>query len=131
MKFSGWSLSLFPFGRGRLSRFPCPPRSYPASAGFIGIKILNCSAHAKVGLKWPQVGPGVFFPANPDLANIWGRTDFDFEDFHFLDVVSQISRFPDPISRFLDFPIPRFPHGRPGAGGRAVWPPFTRFGCYV
>ena len=29
------------------------------------------------------MGPGVFFPANPDLANILGDTDFDFENFDF------------------------------------------------
>ena len=26
-----------------------------------------------------------FFPTNPDLADILGRTDFDFENFYFLD----------------------------------------------
>ena len=39
--------------------------------------------HGKIGLKWLQMGPGVFFPTNPDLANILGRTDFDFENFCF------------------------------------------------
>ena len=32
------------------------------------------------GPKWGQED---FFPANPDLADILGRTDFDFENFHF------------------------------------------------
>ena len=31
------------------------------------------------------MGPGGFFPTNPDLADILGRTDFDFENFCFLD----------------------------------------------
>ena len=31
------------------------------------------------------MGPGGFFPTNPDLADILGRTDFDFENFYFLD----------------------------------------------
>ena len=35
---------------------------------------------ASDGPKWGQEG---FFPTNPDLANILGRTDFDFENFHF------------------------------------------------
>ena len=42
-------------------------------------------AHAKNGPRWPQMGPGGFFPTNPDLADILGRTDFDFENFYFLD----------------------------------------------
>ena len=29
------------------------------------------------------MGPGGFFPTNPDLADILERTDFDFENFHF------------------------------------------------
>ena len=43
---------------------------------------------------------GGFFPTNPDLANILGRTDLDSEHFHFLDLL-------DP--KFLDFQVPRFP----------------------
>ena len=31
------------------------------------------------GPKWGQED---FFPTNPDLADILGRTDFDFENFH-------------------------------------------------
>ena len=42
-------------------------------------------AHAKNSPRWPQMGPGGFFPINPDLADILGRTDFDFGDFYFLD----------------------------------------------
>ena len=34
--------------------------------------------------KWAQMGPGGFFPTNPDRADILGRTDFDFENFYFL-----------------------------------------------
>ena len=49
-------------------------------------------AHAENGPRWPQMGPGRFFPTNPDLADILGRTDFDFENFYFLDFFgSQIS----------------------------------------
>ena len=46
------------------------------------------------------MGPGGFFPTNPDLADILGRTDLEFENFHFFHVV-------DP--NFLDFQVPRFP----------------------
>ena len=35
-------------------------------------------------LKWPQMGPGLFFPIDPDLADILGDMDFDFENFYFL-----------------------------------------------
>ena len=38
------------------------------------------------------MGPGGFFPTNPDLADILGDTDFDFESFYFLFLFgSQIS----------------------------------------
>ena len=58
-------------------------------------------AHAKNDLKWHQMGPGGFFPTHPDLADILGRTDLDFEIFSFWD-------FPDP--KFLDFQVPRSPN---------------------
>ena len=35
----------------------------------------------KNGLRWPQIGPGIFFLTNPDLADILGRTDLNFEIF--------------------------------------------------
>ena len=46
------------------------------------------------------MGPGGFFPTNPDLANILRRTDLDFKNFYF-------PHFLDP--KFLDFQVPRFP----------------------
>ena len=57
--------------------------------------------HGKNGLRWPQIGPGGFFPTNPDLADILGRTDLDFDNFHFF-------HFLDP--KFLDFQVPRSPN---------------------
>ena len=45
------------------------------------------------------MGSGGFFPTNPDLADILGKTDFDFENFYFLD-------FLDP--KFPDFQVPDF-----------------------
>ena len=46
-------------------------------------------AHAKNGPRWAQED---LFPTNPDLADILGRTDFDFENFYLLDFFgSQIS----------------------------------------
>ena len=65
------------------------------------------------GPKWGQED---FFPTNPDLADILGRTDFDCENLYFLDFLDP--KFPDskildfPISRFLDFQIPTFPDSR-------------------
>ena len=41
----------------------------------------------KMGPDGPKWGQEDFFPANPDLADILGRTDFDFENFHFLDLL--------------------------------------------
>ena len=57
---------------------------------------------ASDGPKWGQED---FFPTNPDLANILGRTDLDFENFHFFDFLD---------SKFLDFQVPRFPKSGPG-----------------
>ena len=39
----------------------------------------------KMGPDGPKWGQEDFFPTNPDLADILGRTDFDFENFYFLD----------------------------------------------
>ena len=44
------------------------------------------------------MGPVGFFPTNPDLADILGRTELDFENFYFL-------IFGDP--KFPDFQVPR------------------------
>ena len=54
-------------------------------------------AHAKNGPRWAQMGPGGFFPTNPDLPDVLGRTDLDFENFYFFDFFGfQIPRFPGP-----------------------------------
>ena len=45
------------------------------------------------------MGPGGFFPTNPDLAEILGDADFDFENFYFLYLL-------DP--KFPDFQVPDF-----------------------
>ena len=55
-------------------------------------------AHAKNCLKW-YMGPELFFLTNPDLADILGDTDIDFENFHVL-------IFLDP--KFPDFQVPDF-----------------------
>ena len=55
--------------------------------------------HGKIDPRWPQMGPGGFCLTNPDLADILGRTNFDFENFHFLDLL-------DP--KFPDFQVPDF-----------------------
>ena len=82
------------------------------------------SVHGKNGLRWPQIGPGGFFPTNPDLADILGRTDLIFETFYFFDFLDPqilnfqvpksqnfwISRSPDlQIPKIPDFQVPRFP----------------------
>ena len=36
-----------------------------------------------MGPDGPKWGQGYFFPTNPDLADILGRTDLDFENFYF------------------------------------------------
>ena len=42
-------------------------------------------AHAKKCPDGPKWGQEDFCPTDPDLVDILGRTDFDFEDFYFLD----------------------------------------------
>ena len=83
--------------------------------------------------KWPQMAPNgtleFFFPTSPDIADILGRTDLNFENFivlifcipqfwisRFPDL--QISGFPGPqISKFPDFQVPRFPDAGAAAAG--------------
>ena len=43
---------------------------------------------AREGPKWGREG---FFPAKKNLADILGRTDFDFENFHFFDFLEALS----------------------------------------
>ena len=64
------------------------------------------------GRKW---GREVFFPANPDLADVLGDTNSDFENLDLLD-------FLDP--RFLDFQIPEFPDSR--VSSSYIWPAWFR-----
>ena len=71
------------------------------------------------------MGSGGFFPTNPDLANILGRPDLDFEIvFGFFG--PHISGFPGPkildfpTSPILDFPASKALHNvaqTPGHGG--------------
>ena len=44
--------------------------------------LFDFSVHGENDLGWPQMGPGGFFLTNPDLADILGRTDLDFENFY-------------------------------------------------
>ena len=62
----------------------------------------------KMAWDGPKWGQEDFFPTNPDLADILGRTDLHFEIFHFF------FHFLDP--KFLDFPGPRFPKSGPWPG---------------
>ena len=82
-----------------------------------GTKILGWAVHKKTffcgpprvhqgsmeKMNWggPKWGREVIFLANPDLVDILGDMDLDFENCHsgyFLD------------SKFLDFQVPRFPN---------------------
>ena len=98
-------------GPHRVNRGPLATKE---NRHFFGI-FLIFPAYGKNGLRWPQIGPGGFFPTNPDLANILGRTDLNFENFYFF-------HFLDP--KFLDFQVPEIwisrlpknPHGGRGGG---------------
>ena len=66
----------------------------------------------KMAWDGPKWGREDFFPANPGLANILGRTDLNFEDFYFF-------HFLDP--KFLDFQVPRFPKSGPNRAWALGW----------
>ena len=66
----------------------------------------------KMAWDGPKWGREDFFPTDPGLANILGRTDLDFENlysFHFLD------------PKFMDFQVPRFPKSGLGRAGLGPW----------
>ena len=85
----------------------------------------------KMAWDGPKWGREDFFPTNPGLANILGRTDLNFEIFyffHFLDpkfLDAQVPKFWIPRSQnsaFPDFQKPGFPGFQKihtAAGGRA------------
>ena len=56
-------------------------------------------------MKWYRE---LFFPTNPDLADILGDMDLDFENFHFCYFLD---------SKFLDFQVPIFPKSGLGWAG--------------
>ena len=65
------------------------------------------------------MGPGGFFPTNPDISDILGRTDLIFETFYFFDFLDpNILNFQIPrsqnfwISRSPDLKIPRSPNSQ-------------------
>ena len=64
---------------------------------------------ASDGPKW---GREDFFPTNPDLADILGRTDLDFENFDFFYFLD---------SKFLDFQVPRYLKSGLGRAGLEPW----------
>ena len=96
----------------------------------------------KIASDGPKCGQEDVFPTHPDLANILGRTDLNFEIVYCFDRILrvfnlffctphfwifrspdlQISGFPGPqISKFLDLQVPRFPDAAgAGAAGRAL-----------
>ena len=70
----------------------------------------------KIGPDGPKWAQEYFFPTNPDLADIFGRTDFDFENFYFLDFLgsqlgrSQLGPGPD-LKNLARLSAPRIPAG--------------------
>ena len=73
----------------------------------------------KLACNGTKRGREVPSPTNPDLANIMGDTDVDFNAFYFLDFLD---------SKFPDFQVPRFPDflesgmGQAWAGpGPSLW----------
>ena len=102
--------------------------------------IFFCFVRSMDKMAWdgPKQGQEDYFPTNPDLADILGRTDLDFDIFYVFDLfASQISRFLGSqnmyftniwisrlpkiwISRLPNIWIswlPKSPHGSRGANG--------------
>ena len=87
-----------------------------------GIIFFVFSVHGKNASDGPKESQEDVFPTNPDLADILGRTDLNFENFYIFLICwppnfwisrspdLQISGFPGPqISKFPDLQIPRCP----------------------
>ena len=72
--------------------------------------------HREVDLRWHEIWPGCF-PTNPDLANMLGDMDFDFEFF------CLIPNF--QIFRLLDFQKSGMGQAWVGPGLRQVGPPVS------
>ena len=72
--------------------------------------------------KLPGMGPNgagrIFVPTHPDLVDILGRTDLNFDIFYFFD-------FLDP--KFLDFQVPRVPDFQKSGLGQA----WARLGAWA
>ena len=73
------------------------------------VDFLICLVHEENGLRWPQMGPEGFFPTNQDLANILGRTYFDFENVFFLGGVANLWMSRSQNAGFPDFQKSGFP----------------------
>ena len=72
---------------------------------------------AREGPKW---GREVLFPANPDVADILGDTDFDFENLYFWDLFgSQISGLGPAWAHWAH---PLGPGVGPPSGPAQAWP---------
>ena len=84
-------------GPNRVNRAHWPTKENRENFGIFWI----FPVHGKNGLRESQRGPGGFFPTDPDLADILGRTDLNFENLYVLE-------FLDP--KFLDFQVPRSPN---------------------
>ena len=61
------------------------------------------------------------FPTNPNVAVMFRRTDFDVDyvlDFSGFEIygVPGFKTIDFLTSQHLNFPVPRFPQGRPGGG---------------
>ena len=73
------------------------PQSTPSTSFGAYCEMRNSARErgSRSGTKW---GKDVVFPTHPDLADIWGRMDSDFENLDFFDFLEYI---------FLDFQVPR------------------------
>ena len=73
-----WTPQQLPIAPPRVDSSKGPPRK-------IGKILAFFRPTQKIAWDGPKWGREVLFPTNPDLADILGRMDFDFENFHFLD----------------------------------------------
>ena len=88
--------------------------------------IFDFVVHGKNRPGWTQIGPGGFFPTNPDLADILGRTDLNFKYFFLFFGAPNVWMSRSPKSGFPDFPKSGFPGPKKSGYLRCIPSPMRR-----
>ena len=92
-----------------------PPRKISKILSFFGF----FRPTQKMGPEGPKWGREGLFPAKKNIADILGRTNFDFENFQFLNFLEALNLWVRCRRRlfFSEKMAPRFPDAAGGAAG--------------